>query len=44
MPAKDRDAAIRLMKFDPTVKIMIAGLKCGGIGLNFQFANRGIIT
>ncbi|KAK0109738.1 hypothetical protein ONS95_002416 [Cadophora gregata] len=44
MSTKDRDAAIRKMKFDSTVKVMIAGLKCGGIGLNFQFANRGIIT
>ncbi|KAL2068826.1 hypothetical protein VTL71DRAFT_15164 [Oculimacula yallundae] len=44
MTSKDRDNAVQHMRTDPIAQVMIAGLKCGGTGLNFQFANRGIIT
>jgi len=44
MNPKQRDDAISEMESKPSVKVMLAGLKCGGQGLNLQFANRGIIT
>ncbi|CZT51239.1 uncharacterized protein RSE6_12359 [Rhynchosporium secalis] len=44
MPNTDRSDAVKHVEGDPTIQVMIAGLKCGGTGLNFQFANRGIIT
>jgi SNF2 family DNA or RNA helicase len=44
MTLKQRDDALDKIEDDPNIKVMIAGLKCGGQGLNFQFANRGIIT
>ncbi|CZS89555.1 uncharacterized protein RAG0_00905 [Rhynchosporium agropyri] len=44
MPNTDRSDAVKHMEGDPTIQVMIADLKCGGTGLNFQFANRGIIT
>ena len=31
-----------MFRRDPKVKILIAGLKCGGLGLNFPWANRCI--
>jgi SNF2 family DNA or RNA helicase len=44
MTLKQRDEAIEKIEGNQNIKVMIAGLKCGGTGLNFQFANRGIIT
>ncbi|CZR69452.1 related to protein RIS1 [Phialocephala subalpina] len=35
-----RTKAIRKFRDDPNIKILIAGLKCGGLGLNFPWANR----
>ena len=37
-----RTNAVRLFRDREDVKILIAGLKCGGLGLNFPFANRCI--
>jgi Helicase conserved C-terminal domain len=37
-----RTNAVRLFRDKEDVKILIAGLKCGGLGLNFPFANRCI--
>jgi SNF2 family DNA or RNA helicase len=37
-----RTKAISQFRTDPDVKILIAGLKCGGLGLNFPWANRCI--
>ncbi|KUJ16639.1 uncharacterized protein LY89DRAFT_647352 [Mollisia scopiformis] len=37
-----RTKAIRRFRDDPNIKILIAGLKCGGLGLNFPWANRCI--
>ncbi|PQE14945.1 dna repair rad5 protein [Rutstroemia sp. NJR-2017a WRK4] len=37
-----RTKAINKFKNSDTVNILIAGLKCGGLGLNFPFANRCI--
>ncbi|KAI9848067.1 MAG: hypothetical protein M1837_001169 [Sclerophora amabilis] len=37
-----RHEAVHKIHHDPEVKIMIAGLKCGGLGLNLTAANRVI--
>lgn len=37
-----RTKAVKLFRSNPDVKILIAGLKCGGLGLNFPWANRCI--
>lgn len=37
-----RGKAIKLFQQDPNIKILIAGLKCGGLGLNFPWANHCI--
>ncbi|KAH6718269.1 SNF2 family N-terminal domain-containing protein [Leptodontidium sp. MPI-SDFR-AT-0119] len=37
-----RDRAIKRFRDDDDAKILIAGLKCGGLGLNFPWANRCI--
>lgn len=44
MSVSDRDEAIAMMEEREGISVMISGLKVGGQGLNFQFANRGIIT
>lgn len=44
MTMKQREKAIGEMKNEDKVKVMVAGLKCGGLGLNLNFANRIIIT
>ncbi|KAL5317581.1 hypothetical protein ACEPPN_014677 [Leptodophora sp. 'Broadleaf-Isolate-01'] len=44
MTAKQREKTIAQFRDDPTIKVMVAGLKCGGLGLNLSFANRVIIT
>lgn len=43
MTTKQREKAINDFRDDPHIKVMIAGLKCGGLGLNLSFANRVII-
>ncbi|RDL39913.1 uncharacterized protein BP5553_04253 [Venustampulla echinocandica] len=37
-----RSKALKMFRDDPEVPILIAGLKCGGLGLNFPWANRCI--
>ncbi|KAL2066010.1 hypothetical protein VTL71DRAFT_2081 [Oculimacula yallundae] len=37
-----REKAIKRFRDDDEAKILVAGLKCGGLGLNFPFANRCI--
>ncbi|PVH71787.1 hypothetical protein DL98DRAFT_613085 [Cadophora sp. DSE1049] len=37
-----RQKAIKRFRDDESAKILIAGLKCGGLGLNFPWANRCI--
>jgi SNF2 family DNA or RNA helicase len=39
-----RDLAIKKFEGMPEVKVMVAGLRCGGVGLNLAFANRVIIV
>ncbi|PMD36328.1 hypothetical protein L207DRAFT_435119 [Hyaloscypha variabilis F] len=39
---EDRSKVIARFRDDKSVKILIAGLKCGGLGLNFPWANRCI--
>ena len=43
MTNKRRQSAIKEFKDDPNIQVMVAGLKCGGVGLNLNFANRVII-
>lgn len=38
----DRSKAIKMFRDRDDIKILIAGLKCGGLGLNFPWANRCI--
>ncbi|RDL37275.1 uncharacterized protein BP5553_04708 [Venustampulla echinocandica] len=40
--ATKRDVAVRKFESDPSTKVMISGLGCGGIGLNLACANRVI--
>lgn len=35
-----RSKVIKMFREDSEVKVLIAGLKCGGLGLNFPWANR----
>jgi len=37
-----RAKAVEMFRVNPEIKILIAGLKCGGLGLNFPWANRCI--
>ncbi|TVY33570.1 putative ATP-dependent helicase, partial [Lachnellula subtilissima] len=37
-----RTKATRMFRDDPNIKILVSGLKCGGVGLNFPWANRCI--
>ncbi|EHK97649.1 putative Uncharacterized ATP-dependent helicase C23E6.02 [Glarea lozoyensis 74030] len=37
-----RNIAVNTFESDPNVNVMIAGLGCGGVGLNLAFANRVI--
>lgn len=39
---EDRTKVIHRFRDDKNIKILIAGLKCGGLGLNFPWANRCI--
>ncbi|KAF4627636.1 hypothetical protein G7Y89_g10521 [Cudoniella acicularis] len=44
MSHKQRDKAVELFRTNNNIKVMIAGLKCGGLGLNLTCANRvGIV-
>jgi SNF2 family DNA or RNA helicase len=37
-----RSKVVKNFRENPNIKILVAGLKCGGIGLNFPWANRCI--
>ncbi|TVY51440.1 Helicase-like transcription factor CHR28 [Lachnellula cervina] len=37
-----RTKATKMFRDDPDIKILVSGLKCGGVGLNFPWANRCI--
>jgi SNF2 family DNA or RNA helicase len=37
-----RSKVVKIFREDDDVKILISGLKCGGLGLNFPWANRCI--
>jgi SNF2 family DNA or RNA helicase len=39
-----RTKATSLFKDKRNIQVMVAGLKCGGVGLNLTFANRVIIV
>eukprot|EP00842_Homolaphlyctis_polyrhiza_P006440 jgi/Hompol1/6798/HPOL_001202-RA len=43
MSAKERDDAIKQLKRDDAVTVMLVSLKCGSVGLNLSFANRVIM-
>lgn len=42
MSTMDRDKSLEVFGNDPNIKILIASLKCGGIGLNLTMASRVI--
>jgi SNF2 family DNA or RNA helicase len=42
MSLNQRDHAVQEFERQSHIKIMIAGLKCGGVGLNLAFANKVI--
>ena len=42
MSHEARDAVITTFRDDPNTKIMVASLKCGGVGLNLTMASRVI--
>jgi len=44
MSSKRRGEALEDFKNKKNLKVMVAGLRCGGLGLNLNFANRVIIT
>ncbi|KAF8864887.1 P-loop containing nucleoside triphosphate hydrolase protein [Acephala macrosclerotiorum] len=44
MSKDQRKKALKIFREDGSVNVMIAGLKCGGLGLNLAFANRVIIA
>ncbi|RAL63884.1 hypothetical protein DID88_003527 [Monilinia fructigena] len=44
MNAADRAYALNEFETSPVITILIIGLKVGGVGLNFAFANRAIIV
>ncbi|KAI9790308.1 MAG: hypothetical protein M1833_001967 [Piccolia ochrophora] len=44
MKPRERTDASMTFEANPEIRIMIAGLKCGGIGLNLTMANRVIST
>lgn len=44
MTMDQRDKAISEFREDPNIKLMLASLKCGGLGLNLTMANRVIIV
>jgi SNF2 family DNA or RNA helicase len=44
MSLKQREKAIQMFREQKNMQIMVAGLKCGGLGLNLSFANRVIVS
>jgi SNF2 family DNA or RNA helicase len=44
MTLKQREKAIQMFRDQKNIRVMVAGLKCGGLGLNLNFANRVIVT
>ncbi|KAL3426647.1 DNA repair protein rad5 [Phlyctema vagabunda] len=42
MTTNERDKALKLFETEPKVRIMVTGLKCGGLGLNLTTASRVI--
>ncbi len=44
MSADRRETAKEIFRQNGSVNVMIAGLKCGGLGLNLAFANRVIVA
>ena len=44
MRPKQRKRAVELMQNNSDIKILICGLKCGSVGLNWTWANHVIIT
>lgn len=44
MTMDQREKAINEFRGDPNIKLMLASLKCGGLGLNLTMANRVIIV
>lgn len=42
MSRETRTTTIELFEMNPKIKILVSGLKCGGIGLNLYFANKVI--
>ncbi|KAF7895092.1 hypothetical protein EAF00_006906 [Botryotinia globosa] len=42
MPRETRTTTIELFEMNPKIKILVSGLKCGGVGLNLYFANKVI--
>ncbi len=44
MTPTQKARAIKTFREDPDCKVLVAGLQCGGVGLNLAFANRVIIV
>jgi SNF2 family DNA or RNA helicase len=44
MSLKQREKAIQMFREQKNMQIMVAGLKCSGLGLNLSFANRVIVS
>lgn len=42
MSRKARDTVIDLLETKPSIKVLVSGLKCGGLGLNLTFAKKVI--
>jgi SNF2 family DNA or RNA helicase len=42
MTLNQRDHAVKQFEHQSHIKVMVAGLKCGGVGLNLAFANKVI--
>ncbi|ESZ91312.1 hypothetical protein SBOR_8311 [Sclerotinia borealis F-4128] len=42
MSQKTRIESVELFETKPTIKVLVSGLKCGGLGLNLAFANKVI--
>ncbi|KAJ1563834.1 hypothetical protein HK405_000586, partial [Cladochytrium tenue] len=43
MSAEERDAAVRRLREDPDVNVILVSLKCGSLGLNLTCANHVVI-
>lgn len=40
MSQKTRAKAVEMFGNNPKIKVLVSGLKCGGLGLNLTFANK----